>query len=61
MKAANNNNECPICNQGSQDKYRPFCSQRCSEIDLGRWFNGSYVIEGNQTSDGQSTDDDLDQ
>ncbi|MDG1995971.1 MAG: DNA gyrase inhibitor YacG [Emcibacteraceae bacterium] len=61
MKAANNNNECPICNQGSIEKYHPFCSHRCSEIDLGRWFNGSYIIAGNKTSEGQSSDDDLDQ
>ena len=22
----------------------PFCSPRCRDIDLGRWFTGQYVI-----------------
>lgn len=32
--------------------YRPFCSKRCANIDLARWMNGGYVIEGgNQDAD----------
>ena len=27
-------------------KYRPFCSKRCADIDLGTWFAEGYVIEG---------------
>jgi len=23
---------------------RPFCSGRCQRVDLGKWFNGEYVI-----------------
>jgi endogenous inhibitor of DNA gyrase (YacG/DUF329 family) len=30
----------------SDPKYRPFCSKRCADIDLGRWLTGSYVIPG---------------
>lgn len=37
--------KCPICGvQTENDQYRPFCSKRCADIDLGRWFNGSYNI-----------------
>jgi len=25
---------------------RPFCSERCRLIDLGRWVDGSYAIPG---------------
>lgn len=25
-------------------KYRPFCSKRCADVDLGNWFNGSYNV-----------------
>jgi endogenous inhibitor of DNA gyrase (YacG/DUF329 family) len=25
-------------------KLRPFCSTRCADIDLGRWFTESYAI-----------------
>ncbi len=24
--------------------YRPFCSARCADVDLGRWFEGRYRI-----------------
>ncbi len=38
---------CVICaKKNASDNYKPFCSKRCSDIDLGRWFNGAYVIEG---------------
>lgn len=25
-------------------KYRPFCSRRCADLDLGRWMNGAYRV-----------------
>jgi endogenous inhibitor of DNA gyrase (YacG/DUF329 family) len=34
---------CPICKKPSVDKYRPFCSSRCADVDLGRWFKESYA------------------
>lgn len=37
---------CPICGKPADLKYRPFCSKRCADIDLGRWLTGSYVIPG---------------
>ncbi|MGL4311319.1 MAG: DNA gyrase inhibitor YacG [Paracoccaceae bacterium] len=37
---------CPICQKNTDPKYRPFCSKRCADIDLGRWLTGSYVIPG---------------
>jgi endogenous inhibitor of DNA gyrase (YacG/DUF329 family) len=37
---------CPICQKDSEARYRPFCSKRCADIDLGRWLSGSYVIPG---------------
>ena len=37
---------CPICGKDTDPKYRPFCSRRCADIDLGRWLKGSYVIPG---------------
>lgn len=35
---------CPICNKEADPKYRPFCSRRCADVDLGRWLRGSYAI-----------------
>ncbi len=34
---------CPICKKETVSQYRPFCSKRCADIDLGKWFNGSYT------------------
>ncbi len=42
---------CPICRARTQEKYRPFCSKRCADIDLGRWMSGAYVIETDETPD----------
>ena len=36
--------KCPICGSPTEHRYRPFCSRRCADIDLGRWFNGSYAV-----------------
>lgn len=35
---------CPICGKGAGALYRPFCSRRCADIDLGRWLNESYRL-----------------
>jgi endogenous inhibitor of DNA gyrase (YacG/DUF329 family) len=35
---------CPICRRPVVAQYRPFCSVRCAEIDLGRWFAEDYRI-----------------
>lgn len=35
---------CPICAKDSHPKYRPFCSRRCADVDLGRWLTGRYAI-----------------
>lgn len=37
---------CPICGAARVEKYRPFCSSRCAEIDLGRWLKESYRVPG---------------
>ncbi|MCQ2913756.1 MAG: DNA gyrase inhibitor YacG [Alphaproteobacteria bacterium] len=36
--------KCPICGKPTTNKYKPFCSKRCADIDLDKWFNGNYVI-----------------
>jgi endogenous inhibitor of DNA gyrase (YacG/DUF329 family) len=36
--------KCPICGRPRSHRYRPFCSSRCAEIDLGRWLKESYRV-----------------
>lgn len=33
---------CPICSKDAVPHYRPFCSRRCADIDLGRWLGEVY-------------------
>lgn len=42
---------CPVCSRPTDPKYRPFCSKRCADIDLGRWLTGGYVIPGEPAED----------
>lgn len=39
---------CPNCGKKVEwteaSKYRPFCSERCKQIDLGAWAEEKYVI-----------------
>jgi endogenous inhibitor of DNA gyrase (YacG/DUF329 family) len=35
---------CPICKKPTVADYRPFCSRRCADVDLGRWLTGAYAI-----------------
>jgi len=47
---------CPICGKPPTLRDRPFCSPRCAEIDLGRWFGETYRIPGPPKPD---TDDEI--
>lgn len=39
---------CPQCKElseySTENKYRPFCSERCKLIDLGLWASENYRI-----------------
>ena len=38
---------CPICQRPANNpRTRPFCSPRCADVDLGRWFTGAYAVPG---------------
>ncbi len=36
--------KCPGCGEIGQEKYKPFCSRRCADLDLSKWLNGSYSV-----------------
>ena len=36
--------QCPICQATPADEFKPFCSKRCADIDLSRWFGGNYAV-----------------
>lgn len=37
---------CPVCKSSPSDRFRPFCSARCADIDLARWLNETYRVAG---------------
>ena len=39
---------CPVCKKPADPKFRPFCSQRCRQVDLNRWLSESYRIPGTE-------------
>ena len=42
---------CPICDKGTRHDYRPFCSRRCADQDLGKWLDGSYAVPSRDPDD----------
>ncbi len=48
---------CPVCGQPAAAAQHPFCSQRCRDVDLGRWLKGNYAIPGRAPGLGEEDDD----
>jgi uncharacterized protein len=45
--------KCPTCGKEAEWKdnpFRPFCSERCKLLDLGRWVNEEYKVPGASVS-----------
>jgi len=42
---------CPICGKPAGETSKPFCSERCRDVDLNRWLSGSYVVPGKPEDD----------
>lgn len=43
---------CPTCGKPKAEKYAPFCSKRCAEVDLSRWLGGVYRIPTDEPPEG---------
>ncbi|UYN96053.1 MAG: DNA gyrase inhibitor YacG [Enhydrobacter sp.] len=43
LRAVRTEARCPVCGKPADpQKYQPFCSKRCADIDLGRWLKEGY-------------------
>ena len=50
---------CPVCRKPTVEAWRPFCSKRCADVDLGRWLGESYRIPSQEeTDDDERPEDD---
>jgi len=43
--------KCSICGKPVLIKFRPFCSIRCSQLDLSKWLNEDYSMPVVETDD----------
>jgi endogenous inhibitor of DNA gyrase (YacG/DUF329 family) len=43
--------KCPICGKPATEASKPFCSERCRDVDLNRWLSNSYVIPAAKDDD----------
>ena len=52
---------CPACKGPSpfepSNAWRPFCSQRCREHDLGAWASESYRVEAPPSTENTDPDE----
>ena len=49
---------CPVCRRPADARFRPFCSKRCADVDLGRWLSEAYrILAENDTDDDTPADD----
>jgi len=53
--------KCPTCGAAvewiADNQHRPFCSQRCQQIDFGDWATESYSVAGEPAIDPAAVDD----
>ena len=60
MKTENKKMKCKVCKDKTIDRkseFFPFCSARCRDVDLGKWFAGEYFIKGQKVSSDQLDDE----
>jgi endogenous inhibitor of DNA gyrase (YacG/DUF329 family) len=45
--------KCAVCGKPQDVRFRPFCSRRCADLDLGRWLKGGYAIPATEPPEGE--------
>lgn len=52
---------CPVCKNKTtweENPWRPFCSERCKLVDLGKWVLEEYKIAGAKQEEEQDNQED---
>lgn len=39
---------CPMCAKPAVNDFRPFCSKRCADRDLGKWLKEDYRLPSSE-------------
>ena len=45
-----------MCGRPAVADFRPFCSRRCTDLDLQRWLSGRYAIPATDDESEADTD-----
>ena len=51
-RPAPSSKRCLVCGKPVVASFRPFCSERCRQVDLGRWLSGHYIVPGEPEPEG---------
>ena len=51
---------CAHCGKPVVTRWRPFCSKRCADLDLGRWLSETYRITTDEEPDMDTVPDEHD-
>jgi endogenous inhibitor of DNA gyrase (YacG/DUF329 family) len=54
MSALEQTKPCAICGKPQIERFRPFCSRRCTDVDLHRWLAGAYAVPAVEDDDGET-------
>jgi uncharacterized protein len=52
--------KCPTCDKDvkwQDNPFRPFCSERCKLVDLGKWVSEEYRVPGREVPPESGPDD----
>ena len=47
IKLSKKSTICPSCNNKSKDPFSPFCSNKCSNLDLAKWLTEEGLFKQN--------------
>jgi uncharacterized protein len=45
---------CVVCGKPQVERFRPFCSRRCADVDLHHWLSGAYALPATEDDDNEA-------
>ena len=60
LKPKRSKRVCPMCEKPENPEFRPFCSKRCADLDLGKWLKEDYRMPSDEQPgfDGEPIEED---
>jgi uncharacterized protein len=53
MSSLGHTEPCAVCGKPQVERFHPFCSRRCADVDLHRWLSGAYAVPAVEDDDGE--------